>query len=317
MNSEWSNSQFTIDYSPFTSLISTKYFMSNKIGFIGLGSLGTPIAMNLAESNHSLFVYNRTASKAGPLAAKGAIVCESIASLAKQCDIIFTIVSDDAALKNICEGENGLLNNMQKESVHVSMSTILPQTAADISLLHEQKGQYYFAAPVFGRPEAAFAKKLNFAVSGEEKIRNKIEPLLKDAGAIGVWNFGENISAANIIKLCGNFLIASALEAIGESINLANKSGIDAKQMWNMFSQTLFNTPLYHNYSNIILQQKFEPAAFTAKLGLKDINLVLQLASSVDQPMVLASLLQKNMQQLVTTGKEDIDWSAVSTATQH
>ena len=291
--------------------------MSSKIGFIGLGSLGTPIAMNLADSNHSLFVYNRTASKAAPLAAKGAIVCESIASLAMQCNVIFTIVSDDAALKNICEGENGLLNNMQKESVHVSMSTILPQTAADIALLHQQYEQHYFAAPVFGRPEAALSRKLNFAVSGEEKIKNKIEPLLKNAGAIGVWNFGENISAANTIKLCGNFLIASALEAIGESINLANKSGIDAKQMWDMFSQTLFNTPLYHNYSNIILQQKFEPAAFTAKLGLKDINLVLQLASSVNQSMALASLLQKNMQQLVTDGKENIDWSAVSTARQH
>ncbi len=291
--------------------------MSYKIGFIGLGSLGTPIAMNLADSNHSLFVYNRTASKAAPLAAKGAIVCESIASLAMQCNVIFTIVSDDAALKNICEGENGLLNNMQKESVHVSMSTILPQTAADIALLHQQYEQHYFAAPVFGRPEAALSRKLNFAVSGEEKIKNKIEPLLKNAGAIGVWNFGENISAANTIKLCGNFLIASALEAIGESINLANKSGIDAKQMWDMFSQTLFNTPLYHNYSNIILQQKFEPAAFTAKLGLKDINLVLQLASSVNQSMALASLLQKNMQQLVTDGKENIDWSAVSTARQH
>ena len=291
--------------------------MSYKIGFIGLGSLGTPIAMNLADSNHSLFVYNRTASKAAPLAAKGAIVCESIASLAKQCEVIFTIVSDDAALKSICEGENGLLNNMQKESVHVSMSTILPQTATDIALLHQEYEQHYFAAPVFGRPEAASAKKLNFAVSGEEKIKNKIEPLLKDAGAVGVWNFGENISAANTIKLCGNFLIASALEAIGESINLANKSGIDTKQMWDMFSQTLFNTPLYHNYSNIILQQKFEPAAFTAKLGLKDINLVLQLASSVNQSMVLASLLQKNMQQLITDGKENIDWSAVSTAMQH
>ncbi|HLK30457.1 MAG TPA: NAD-binding protein, partial [Puia sp.] len=113
--------------------------------------------------------------------------------------------------------------------------------------------------------------------------------------------------------LCGNFLIASALESIGESINLATKSGIDAKQMWDMFSQTLFNAPVYINYSNIILQQKFEPAAFTMKLGLKDINLVLQLASSVNQSMALASLLQKNMNQLISEGKENIDWSAVST----
>ena len=141
-----------------------------------------------------------------------------------------------------------------------------------------------------------------------------MKPLLKDAGGLNVWDFGDNISAANTIKLCGNFLIASALEAIGESINLARKSGVDAQQMWNMLSQTLFNAPVYVNYSNIILKQKFEPAAFTMKLGLKDMNLVLQQAASVNQSMPLASLLKKNMQQIIDNGNENIDWSAVSTA---
>ena len=286
--------------------------MNQKIGFIGLGNLGKPIALNLIESGHTLYVYNRTASKAAPLEAKGAIVCDCIASLAKQCNIVFTIVSDDAALKNICEDEKGLLNHLQKDSIHVSMSTILPQTASGLALLHQQHGQHYLASPVFGRPEAAVAKKLNFAISGDEKIRRQIEPLLKDAGGLNVWDFGHTITAANTVKLCGNFLIASALEAIGESIHLAQKSGVDAQQMWNMFSQTLFNAPVYINYSNIILQEKFEPAAFTMKLGLKDINLVLQQAASADLSMPLASLLQKNMQQIIRDGKENIDWSAVS-----
>ena len=288
--------------------------MNQKIGFIGLGNLGTPIALNLIDSGHTLYVYNRTASKAAPLAAKGAIVCDSVASLAKQCDIVFTIVSDDAALKNICEGENGLLNHLQKESVHISMSTILPQTAVKLASLHQQHAQYYLASPVFGRPEAAAEKKLNFTMSGDEKIRKQIGPLLKDAGGVNVWDFGDNISTANTIKLCGNFLIASALEAIGESVNLASKSGVDAQQMWNMLSKTLFNSPVYVNYSNIILQKKFEPAAFSMKLGLKDMNLVLEQAASVNQSMPLASLLKKNMEQIINEGKENIDWSAVSMA---
>ena len=291
--------------------------MKQKIGFIGLGNLGVPIAMNLLESGHDLYVYNRTASKAQPLVLKGAVASESVAALAKQCKIVFTIVSDDAALKNISEGEDGLLKNLQEDSIHISMSTILPQTAADLASLHQEHSQHYLAAPVFGRPEAAVAKKLNFAISGEEKIRKLAEPFLKIAGATGIWDFGDAIAAANTVKLCGNFLIASAIEAIGESISLANKSGIDAKQMWNMFSQTLFNAPAYINYSNIILQQKFEPAAFAMKLGLKDMNLVLQLASSVNQSMAFASLLQRNMQQLVNDGKGNMDWSAVSLATNN
>ena len=288
--------------------------MKQKIGFIGLGNLGTPIALNLIDSGHTLYVYNRTTSKAKPLEARGAIVCDSVASLAKQCDIVFTMVSDDAALKNISEGDKGLLNHLQKGSIHISMSTILPQNAAELASLHHKHGQHYLAAPVFGRPQAATEKKLVFAISGDEKIRRPMEPLLKDAGGISVWDFGDNISAANTIKLCGNFLIAAAIEGIGESIGLARKSGINAQQMWNMFSQTLFNAPVYVNYSNIILQKKFEPAAFSMKLGLKDINLVLQQAASFHQSMPLASLLQKNMLQLINRGNENIDWSAVSTA---
>jgi 3-hydroxyisobutyrate dehydrogenase-like beta-hydroxyacid dehydrogenase len=192
------------------------------------------------------------------------------------------------------------------------MSTILPQTAVDLAALHRGEHQHYLAAPVFGRPEAAVARKLNVVSSGEEKIQIKMKPLLMDAGAVGVWNFGEDVRTANTVKLCGNFLIASAIEAIGESISLAVKSGIDAKQMWNMLLQTLFNTPVYQNYSNIILQKKFEPASFTAKLGLKDLNLVLQQAAVVDQPMPLAEMVKQNMQQLVSAGKGHIDWSAVS-----
>src|SRR6478735_2680331 len=109
-----------------------------KIGFIGLGALGTPIAINLQESGHSLYVYNRTKAKTQPLAAKGAVVCESITSLAKECNIIFSIVSDDAALKSISEGEDGLIKNLAKGSIHISMSTILPQTAKDLAELHSQ-----------------------------------------------------------------------------------------------------------------------------------------------------------------------------------
>lgn len=283
-----------------------------KIGFIGLGSLGTPIALNLKESGHDLYVYNRTRSKTAALAGKGAVVCENIKSLANECAIVFTIVSDDAALKAVCEGPEGLITNLAAGAVHVSMSTILPQTAVDLASQHEINNQQYLAAPVFGRPEAAVAKKLNYVISGDDAVRKKVEPLLKDAGAAGVFHFGDTFTAANTVKLCGNFLIASALEAIGESAALANQSGVNAVEMWKMFSQTLFNTPLYQNYSNIILQKKFEPAAFTAKLGLKDMNLVLQQAESVNQNMPLASLLKKNMQQLVSSGKDQIDWSAVS-----
>jgi 3-hydroxyisobutyrate dehydrogenase-like beta-hydroxyacid dehydrogenase len=283
-----------------------------RIGFIGLGNLGTPIALNLIQSGHEIYAFNRTLSKTEALGAKGARVCYDLPSLAKECTTVFSIVSDDAALKNIVETDQGLAHHLSPDSIHISMSTILPQTAKDLAQVHSRKKQHYLAAPVFGRPEAAIARKLNFVLSGEPEIRLKIEPLLKDAGAAGIWDFGEDWAVANTVKLCGNFLIASAVEAIGESIQLAGKSGVDPKLMWNMLSQTLFNTPVYQNYSQIVMHKNFEPASFTVKLGLKDLNLVLQQAHSVDQSMPLALVLKENMQRLVESGKGEIDWSAVS-----
>ena len=280
-----------------------------KTGFIGIGSLGSSIAANLMASGHELYIYNRTRAKTAALAAKGAIVCDSIAALANDCPVVFSIVSDDAALNMVT---TEMVKHLAPGSIHVSISTILPQTATELAALHSARQQLYVAAPVFGRPDAAAARKLNFAMAGDTSAKEQIEPLLKDAGAAGIFDFGTEPAAANTIKLCGNFLIAAAMEAIGESIRLATGSGVDATQMWNMFSQTLFNTPLYHNYSKIILDNKFEPAAFTAKLGLKDMKLVLQQAGATGQSMPLAGLLQTNLQQLVNNGHENTDWSAVA-----
>ena len=287
-----------------------------KIGFIGLGNLGTPIAENLLASGYELFVYNRTVSKTKPLTEKGATACATIKEVTEACMVIITMVSDDKALKSVSEGPDGLIKNMQPGSVHISMSTILPLTAEELTREHTHNGSHYLASPVFGRPEAARARKLNFVVSGEAILRQQAEQLLKDAGGAGVWDFGDTITAANTIKLCGNFMIASALEAIGESIALAAKSQIDTQKMWSFFSQTLFNSPVYVNYGNIIVNRQFEPAGFSMQLGLKDVNLVLSQAAQVDQKMPLASLLQHNMQQLIEEKGPDVDWSTVSQAAE-
>lgn len=285
-----------------------------KIGFIGLGNLGTPIAENIIEKGNQLFVYNRTASKTKTLTDKGATAIASVKELAATCDVVITMVSDDKALKSISEGPDGLIQNMQQAAVHISMSTILPLTAEELSKQHTDNGSHYLSAPVFGRPEAARARKLNFVVSGEATLRQRFEQLLKDAGGAGVWDFGDAITAANTIKLCGNFMIAAALEAIGESVAMASKSNIDTQKMWSFFTQTIFNSPIYTNYGNIIVNQQFTPAAFSMQLGLKDVNLVLSQAQHVQQNMPLASLLQDHMQQLIEKKGPDLDWSAVSQA---
>jgi len=285
-----------------------------KIGFIGLGNLGTPIAENILQKRKELFVYNRTASKTQPLVEKGATACSTVKELASTCDIIFSIVSDDAALNNITKGNDGVAKNLKAGGVHISMSTILPAAASQLAEIHKQYNNYYAAAPVMGRPEAARAGKLNFLVSGEKAVIERIKPLLQDAGGAGVWEFGNEPAAANVAKLCSNFLIVSAIEAMAEGINLAKKSGIDVAGWINMVTQTIFSAPVYINYSNILLKEQFQPAGFALRLGLKDVNLVMEQSGEVKAEMPVGKLMQQRLNECVANGLGDYDWTAVALA---
>ena len=232
-----------------------------QIGFIGLGNLGTPIAENLLQHHHGMYVYNRTVEKTKPLADKGAKVCASVKELTAAMRCCFYNISNDAAIKEVTGGEDGIAKNLKPESIHVSMSTILPATSEELFKLHEQNKNHYIACPVAGRPEAAREKKLNFLVSGDDAIIAKIKPLLNDAGAVNVWEYGKAPGNSNVAKLCTNYMIVAALQAMSEGISLAQKSGIDEKQLMKMLTSTLFNCGVYINYGNLILQEAFKPAA--------------------------------------------------------
>lgn len=285
-----------------------------KLGFIGLGNLGIPIAENLLEKNHSLYVYNRTASKAQPLANKGAVVCTSAKELAGMCDIVFSVVSDDAALNHITQGEEGIAANLKAGGIHVSVSTVLPATSKHLAEIHQQFNNHYISSPVMGRPEAARAKKLNFLVSGDSSAIAIIKPVLQDAGGARISEFGENIEAANVAKLCTNFLIVTAIESMAEGINLAKKSNVDPRQWFDMITQTIFNAPIYINYGNILLKEAFQPAGFALRLGLKDVNLVMEQAAETNAPMLLGDLMQQRLQECVANGLGEHDLTAVALA---
>jgi len=282
------------------------------IGFIGLGNLGLPIAENILKKRSQLFVYNRTASKAQPLVDNAAALCKNIKELSKKCDVVFSVVSDDAALNEITLGNEGIAENLQEGGVHVSVSTILPATATRLTEKHKVRNTHYIAAPVMGRPEAARAGKLNFLVAGEPTAIEIVRPLLKDAGGAGIWEFGSDTAAANVAKLSTNFLIISAIEAMAEGINLAKKSGVDTSVWMNMVTQTLFAAPVYINYGNILLKEMFQPAGFALKLGLKDVNLVMEQSRTASALMPIAGLMQKRLSECMASGMGDYDWTAVA-----
>jgi len=285
--------------------------MSETIGFIGLGSMGLPIATNLIESGYKLRVYNRTLEKAQPLAEKGAEVVDSPASVVEPGDIAITMLANDQALEAVVLGNDGILNKLGTGGIHLSMSTVSPATAKKLAEQHEKQGTHYLGAPVFGRPDAAAARKLWIALSGNGVAKERVRPILDKLGQ-GIFDFGEAAGAANVVKLAGNFLIISAIEAMAEAFTLAEKNGIDRTQIANLFGQTIFACPIYQNYGHAIAQEQYEPAGFKLSLGLKDVTLALQTARESQMPLPLASLLHDRLIAAVARGKGDIDWTGLA-----
>src|ERR671932_134861 len=285
--------------------------VNNIVGFIGLGSMGLPIAMNLLESGYRLRVYNRTVQKAQPLVDKGAELGKSPADVVEPGGIVISMLANDQALEDVVLGENGILEKLGNGGIHISMSTISPTTAQNLAQQHEQKGTHYLAAPVFGRPDAAAARKLWICLSGNGAAKERVLPLLNVLGQ-KVFDFGEQVSAANVVKLSGNFLIISAIEAMAEAFTLAEKNGIDRNQVAELFGQTLFACPIYQNYGRMIAQEQYEPAGFKLALGLKDVELALQTAKESQMPMPFASLVRDRLISAIAKGRGDIDWTGLA-----
>jgi 3-hydroxyisobutyrate dehydrogenase-like beta-hydroxyacid dehydrogenase len=284
---------------------------SKTIGFIGLGNMGLPMATNLLAAGYSLRAYNRTLEKGRSLADQGAVLANIPAEAVTENAIVITMLANDQALEEVVLGENGILERLSPGSIHLSMSTVSPATAQHLAEQHQQRGAHYLAAPVFGRPDAAAAKKLWICLSGNAAAKAEVAPVL-DALGQGVFDFGETPEAANVVKVAGNFLIVSAIEAMAEAFTLAEKNGIDRTQVAELYSKTLFACPIYQNYGRMIAQQQYEPAGFKLSLGLKDVTLALQTARTSQMPMPFASLLHDRLMSAVAKGKGDLDWTGLA-----
>jgi 3-hydroxyisobutyrate dehydrogenase-like beta-hydroxyacid dehydrogenase len=280
-----------------------------KIGFLGLGQMGQGMASNLIAAGHQLTVYNRSSGKTDALLKRGTTAAKTPAE-ACHGDAVITMLADDKAVEEVAFGEDGIIATLPKSAIHISSSTISVAMSEKLTQAHAKAGQLFVAAPVFGRPDAAAAGKLFIAAAGEKAALQDCAPLFD---AIGQRTFilGETPSAANLVKLSGNFLIASVIESLGEAMALVGKGGVDLHAYLDLLTSTLFSAPVYKTYGELIAGGKFEPAGFAAPLGQKDIRLTLAAAEELQVPMPLANLLRDRFLTLLANGGEKLDWSAI------
>jgi len=263
--------------------------MSDMLGFIGIGHLGLPLATNLLNAGYPMKVYNRTASKADPLVAQGAQLVTRPVDAVTSGGIVATIVWDDAALESVVMSD-GFLEHLGPGGIHLSMSTVLPETAKKLAAIHTQYGSTYVEAPIFGRPEAAVAKQLWIPIAGSQQAKERVRPMLEAMGGQGIFDFGEEVGAATLVKLVGNFLISSAGYSMREALRMAEKNGVDPRAVVDMLTQTLFPAPIYQSYGRRIAENT-APFSQTA-IPLKDVGLFKKTAQQVESPTPIASLLQ-------------------------
>ncbi len=279
-----------------------------RLAFLGMGSMGAPMARNLVAKGHAVTVWNRTRSKAEAM--EGATVAASPEEAARQAELAITMLSDDEAVERVAFGSDGLLAGLPAGAIHASMSTISPGLSRRLADAHAEREQRYIAAPVFGRPEAAEAAKLWVIAGGGEDVRSACAPAF-DALGQGVVAAGEQPEQANVVKLAGNFLLASAIEAMAEAFTFVRSYDIDTGEFLRTVATRLFRSPIYENYGGLIEAQRYEPAGFKLRHGLKDVRYALGAADETEVPLPLASLLRDRFLSAAARGWGEIDWAGL------
>jgi 3-hydroxyisobutyrate dehydrogenase-like beta-hydroxyacid dehydrogenase len=284
------------------------------VAFIGLGKMGSAMAAHVLDAGFELTVYNRTPTKAEPLVARGARPAPSPKQAAAAADAVVTNLMDDASVRAVTDGAEGLLAGLRPGSIHVGTTTNSPALATELARSHAARGCHYLAAPVLGRPDAAAARKLVTLAAGSPEAVERCKPLLESWSA-AVTQFGDDPAVASSAKLCLNYFVVSLIDVIGEVFALADKSGVATEKI-NGFFQMMLAHPGLKAYAARIAERDFRDVGFELAGGLKDGNLILDAARAAGVPLGHAEVVCDKFREAVASGMGSEDWAAVTEITR-
>jgi 3-hydroxyisobutyrate dehydrogenase-like beta-hydroxyacid dehydrogenase len=279
------------------------------VGFVGLGGMGSAMAARLVGAGHRVRVWNRSAEKAQALVKQGAEAAAALADLA-EADVIVSMLSEDDVVREIFL-RDGLLAKLRRGTTHVNMATVSVALVRELAAMHQERSVVYVAAPVLGRPDAAAAGKLNILVAGPSEAIEAVQPLFEVLGQ-KTWRFGERPEQANAVKIAANLMLACAIEAMGEAAQLVKSHEVAPGDFLEMLAGSLFACPVYKTYGSMIAEERFSPAGFKARLGLKDVRLALSAGEAARVPLPFASVVRDNFLDCLAHGEGDEDWSVIA-----
>ncbi|HRW65960.1 MAG TPA: NAD(P)-dependent oxidoreductase [Candidatus Competibacter sp.] len=285
--------------------------MTETVGFIGLGSMGLPMACKVLDAGYRLRVYNRTPGKAVELLERGAREVKTPAETVEPGGIVITMLANDAALETVTLGEHGMVAALGADGIHLSMSTVSPHLARRLAEAHRAHGSHYLAAPVLGRPTAAAAGKLFILLSGMAAAKRRVSPLLEAMGQ-GTHDLGEDLAQGHIAKLAANFMILASIETYAETLTFAEKNGIGRMEMMKLLTGTILNAPLFHLYGELLAKEEYTTPGFKLALGLKDIELILEAGANSRMPLPAADLVHNRLLAAMAKGYGEMDMTALA-----
>jgi 3-hydroxyisobutyrate dehydrogenase-like beta-hydroxyacid dehydrogenase len=275
-----------------------------------MGPMGAAMARRLIEAGHDLKVWNRSAEKARPLGDLGATLAQNPADCAAGAEILLTSLADDAAVEAVTLGPDGFVESLPEGAVHVSASTISLALSRRLANAHQERGQFYVAAPVLGRPPAAADGKLFVMAAGTQAALDRVAPVL-EAFSQRVFIMGEKPEQANLAKLCCNFLIFSTIEQFAEVFAVSEKGGVDRAKIFELLTESFFTAPVHKNYGRLILERAYTPGV-KVTLGAKDTRLMLQAGEALSVPLPMASLLRDRFLSAIARGEADLDFTVIA-----
>ena len=278
------------------------------LGFLGLGSMGSGMARNLVDAGHTVRVWNRSTEAVDELVAAGAERAES-PSDALAAEVSFSMLANDEAVESVLDVEALAAASGR---THVLMASISPSLAERMSQRFADAGATYVAAPVLGRPAVAAAGKLSIMAAGPTSAIDAVEPYLATMGS-RVWRLGERPSVANAVKAAVNYNIIHAMQALGESIAMTERQGVEPELFVELLTSTLFGGVVYEGYGGLIARGEYTPPGFHIALGRKDLVLAEEVAESTGvKPATMAALFEVFDRALADPELKDADWSAIA-----
>ncbi|WP_280951260.1 NAD(P)-dependent oxidoreductase [Salinicola endophyticus] len=281
-----------------------------KVGFVGLGAMGQGMAAQLLKAGHTVTVWNRSPAPVETLVAEGATAAKSARALAAKCDVLISMLPDDHSVHEVLVASKAL-EALPKDSVHINMATVSPGLARALGALHDGLGSHYVSAPVLGRPDVAAAGKLNIIVSGAPAVQERVTPVLEALGQ-RLWPVGDAPERACVVKIAANFMLATAIESMGEASALTRAYGIDADTFLEIVTSTLFAAPAYQGYGKMIREARYTPAGMKMAWGFKDVSLALAASQERQVPLPFAGVLRDSLLDAMAHGDADKDWAALA-----